>query len=372
MSHNRPKTILVVEDNQAMNLAICDILELNQYTVISACDGVDGLSQMRRQRPDVVLCDIMMPRMDGYTLLQNARSDELLRTVPFIFLTARSSTQDKRHAKGIGIDDYLVKPVDAQDLLLAVSNVLRREEYLVVQAERQLDQLRNQIIAALQHEFRTPLTFILGYAELLAESPPETVDVDTLRASTNAIWEGGRRLQNMIEKFLLLADMQYRRELPDSVSSINPLNVLATQAKVQHEAAQKAGLSFRLTSDVTEPSVLAEPTYLHEAVGRMVENAIQYRRAGSRQIHLAVVVIEGYIGLRVADDGQGIPAEQLARLRNPFEQVDRDNRVLPGIGLGLAQVRHIARLHGGHLQIESSEGVGSTFTLWLPLPPKTA
>ncbi|MBI3959444.1 MAG: response regulator [Chloroflexi bacterium] len=368
MVQNKTKTILVVEDNQLMNAAICEILDLEHYNVFGAGDGVEALALMRQQHPDVVLCDIMMPRMDGYTLLQHTRSDEQLRTVPFIFLTARSSTEDRRQAKRIGIDDYLVKPVDTQDLLLAVSNILRREDNALQQAERQVEQLRTQIVSALQHEFRTPLTFILGYAELLAEIPPEGVDVETLRASIAAILEGGRRLQDLIEKFLFLADMQHRRELPASLAAVDTVALLAAQAQTYSKPAQEAGLAFTLDCEVDDPTVLGEPTYIREALGRLIENAIQYRRAASARIRLSISALDGYLGLRVSDDGCGIPADKLAALRSPFAQIDREERVVPGIGLGLALVNHIARLHGGQLQIESEEGQGSTFTLWLPLP----
>ncbi len=372
MNQNSAKTILVVEDNQAMNMAICDILSLSEYAILSAGDGVEALALMRRTRPDVVLSDIMMPRMDGYSLLKHARSDEQLRTVPFIFLTARSSAQDERHAKSIGIEDYLVKPVDTQDLLLAVENVLRREQNTLTSTERQVTQLRTQIVSALQHEFRTPLTFILGYAELLAESPPETVDVETLRASTSAILEGGRRLQNLIEKFLLLADMQYRRELPDSVTPVDMTLLLASEAQTHSKAAQEAGLTFSLECEIDEPIILAEAGYVRQAIGHLIDNAIQYRRPTSAHIRLIVTESESYLGAQIQDDGRGIPADKLSALRDPFDQIDRENRIAPGIGLGLALVRHIARLHGGYLQIESVEGKGSSFTLWLPLPPDTS
>lgn len=368
MNSGRTKTILVVEDNQAMNAAICDILEMSEFNVLTALDGVEGLAAMQQQRPDLVLCDIMMPRMDGYAVLQHARSDEQLRTVPFIFLTARSSAEDRRQAKQIGIEDYLIKPVDSQDLLLAISNVLRREEYAISQAEKQVAQLRIEIVSALQHEFRTPLTFILGYAELLAESPPESMDIETLRSSTAAILEGGRRLQDMIEKFLLLADMQHRQELPDSTSSVDAVVLLAGLAQHFDSAAKEADITFSLRSELDNASVVAESAYLRIALERLIENAIQYRQEKSTRINLSVIAIEDYLGLQVMDDGRGIPAEELAALRSPFAQIDRDNRVQPGAGLGLALVNTVARLHGGYLQIESVKGQGSTFTLWLPRP----
>ncbi len=375
MVQSRAKTILVVEDNQAMNAAISDILELHNYNILSAGDGGEALALMQRQRPDMVLCDIMMPNMDGLTLLRHTRSDEFLRTVPFIFLTARSSTQDKRHAKSIGIDDYLVKPVDTQDLLLSVENVLRREENVLIQMDRQMDRLRTQIVSALQHEFRTPLTFILGYAELLAESPPETIDVDTLRSSTAAILEGANRLRMMIEKFLLLADMQHRRELPGPLGFVDTMALLAGAAQAHAKAAEEAGLTISLNYDTDDlemeyPSVQADSVYVRAAIDQLVVNAIQYRRADSKSIQLTITIVDGYLGLNVIDDGCGIPATELEQLRNPFVQVDRDNRVTPGIGLGLALANQIARLHGGDIQIQSQEGQGSTFTLWLPYSPK--
>lgn len=372
MDSGRTKTILVVEDNQAMNSAICDILEMNDFHVLTASDGVEGLAAIQQHHPDLVLCDIMMPRMDGYTLLQHTRSDEQLRTVPFIFLSARSSLQDRRQAKSIGIEDYLIKPVDAQDMLLAISNVLRREEYARTQAEKQIARLRAEIVSALQHEFRTPLTFILGYAELLAESPSESVDIETLRASTAAILEGGRRLQTMIEKFLLLADMQHRVELPDSVAPVDTLVLLAEMAQRFDSEAKQAGIHFSLASELDNVSILAEPGYLRVALERIIENALQYRREKSSHIGLSVVAMEGYLGLQVIDDGKGIPARELAALRSPFAQIDRENRAQPGAGLGLALANTVARLHRGYLQIESKEGQGSTFTLWLPQPAEAA
>ena len=117
MTESSAGTVLVVEDNPAMNNAICDILELNNYKVHSAGNGKEALDILHKERPDVVLCDIMMPQMDGYTLLRHTRADDQLRTLPFIFLTARSSPEDKRQAKSIGIEDYLVKPVDPEDRL---------------------------------------------------------------------------------------------------------------------------------------------------------------------------------------------------------------------------------------------------------------
>jgi two-component system sensor histidine kinase/response regulator len=368
MTESSAGTVLVVEDNPAMNNAICDILELNNYKVHSAGNGKEALDILHKERPDVVLCDIMMPQMDGYTLLRHTRADEQLRTLPFIFLTARSSPEDKRQAKSIGIEDYLVKPVDPEDLTVAVNNALRRSRNLAQETQVQMDTLRNQIVRTLQHEFRTPLTFILGYAEYLAEVAGDQLDLDTLRVSTNAILEGGHRLQDLVEKFLMLADIQYRQKLPGTAESLTAQQILANAAATLAKEAEAAKIQIVFSTPDSTDKINGDVRYLHRAIVHLLENAIQYRRAESKRVWLSVVHADNYLGMQVADESRGISDEMVMRLQRPFEQVERDERTMPGAGLSLALIQHVARLHGGYLDISSHEGVGSTFILWLPRP----
>lgn len=374
MEPSSRSTILVVEDNPAMNAALCDILEIKGYQVISASNGVEALNLLRQERPDVILCDIMMPVMDGYGLLRQARADELLRTVPFIFLSARASSEDRRRARSLGVDDYLIKPVDPDDLVIAVENVLRRIRHMDAEFKRQMDELRTQIVSTLQHEFRTPLTFILGYAEYLAEVMEDEEELAMLRSSVEAILEGGHRLQSMIEKFLLLADIQQRQDLPDRVQLIRLNELVQTIVTSYTERAKEAGLTLLPTLSREDAVVLGDIQYLQGALKHLLDNALLYRRPDSARVWVAVETDEtqDYVGLRVQDEGPGIPEEHLDRLRQPFEQVDRTSRTTPGAGLSLAVVHHIARLHGGYLQIESNVGEGSAFTLWLPRPLDSA
>lgn len=108
------------------NIAL--LLELEGYEVFTADNGRTGLEQARLQRPDLILCDVMMPEMDGYTVVQELRSDAALATTPFIFLTARSDRGDVRVGMNFGADDYLTKPVVRDDLLAAVEVRLARAE----------------------------------------------------------------------------------------------------------------------------------------------------------------------------------------------------------------------------------------------------
>ncbi len=366
-SQEKPKTtILVVEDNVDLNMAICEILESYEFIAHSAKDGFEALAWLKDHKPDMILCDIMMPGMDGYTLLKHARADTELRTLPFIFLTARTSVADQRLAKEIGIEDYLTKPVDSNDLIAAINNALRRRQVMQDEMQRQMNGLRDRIVAILQHEFRTPLTFILGYSEYLLDATKGDFSPDELRASASAILDGGRRLQQLIETFLLLAELQNRTLKPDDVSRTDPLELMRETLRESEKRLADAGLVGELRPSSEVVAIYADGEMLREALRRLLDNAARYKRPESKKVWLSVEYLSTYVGLRIRDEGRGIPPALVERFATPFEQVDRDNRTEPGAGLSLALIRHVAHLHGGSLEIESHYGKGSTFTLWVP------
>ncbi len=122
------KRILVIEDKAPMRRNIALMLELEDYDVATAENGREGLESVKARRPDLILCDVMMPEMDGHTLVQILRDNPDTATIPFIFLTAKSDRNDVRIGMNFGADDYLTKPVVAEDLIAAVQSRLARAE----------------------------------------------------------------------------------------------------------------------------------------------------------------------------------------------------------------------------------------------------
>lgn len=122
------KTILIIEDQPDMRENIATILEMENYAVLTAANGEDGLATAREEKPDLILCDVMMPKLNGHGVLQRLRDDTTMCGTPFLFLTAKGEKQDFREGMNLGADDYLTKPVTASDLLGAVSARFEREE----------------------------------------------------------------------------------------------------------------------------------------------------------------------------------------------------------------------------------------------------
>lgn len=115
-----PQKILIIEDQATMRRNVALMLQLEGYTAITAANGIEGIEAATREVPDLILCDVMMPEMDGHAVLRALRQSESLRNTPFIFLTARGGTLDVKEGMDLGADDYLTKPVVREDLLTAV------------------------------------------------------------------------------------------------------------------------------------------------------------------------------------------------------------------------------------------------------------
>jgi DNA-binding response OmpR family regulator len=133
---NAPASILVAEDQPAMLKNIQVALEMSGYCVLTASDGVEALAILEAQPVDLILADIAMPRMNGYQLYERVRQNPQWVTIPFIFVTARAMDSDIRYGKELGVDDYLTKPIQLEDLLATVQGKLRRAQQLDRLVER--------------------------------------------------------------------------------------------------------------------------------------------------------------------------------------------------------------------------------------------
>ncbi len=167
--------ILIIEDEDMLHGEVSEWLTFEGYEVFSAKDGVAGLECAFRDLPDLIVCDIMMPRLDGYGVLLEMRSNLGTAAIPFIFVTAKVTTEDIRRGMILGADDYLTKPFERMDLLQAIQTRLAKKAALeqdhqcdVEQLQTALEQeheqrlLKVKMVAMFSHDFRNPLTSIMS------------------------------------------------------------------------------------------------------------------------------------------------------------------------------------------------------------------
>src|SRR5579859_2689111 len=202
-------TILVVEDDYNLMQGIRDILALQDYDVLTAHNGLDGIKTLQTAQtlPDLILSDIMMPHMNGFEFYEALRREARWATIPFIFLTARGEKADVRAGKSMGVDDYIIKPFSAEDLIMIIEGKLRRRRELLEVHGTEISDIKQSILTILNHEFRTPLTYIVAYADLL-NTDTGALNYDEMRSFLQGMNTGADRLRRLIENFILLVDLE--------------------------------------------------------------------------------------------------------------------------------------------------------------------
>jgi len=233
----------------------------------------------------------------------------------------------------------------------------------------QLENIRRDFVANVSHELKTPITSIKGFVETLRDGALE--DPSQAERFLGIISKHADRLENIIEDLLALARLEQQQESNLELEKTN-LSVVVNEALLvcAHKAEEKG---IEIATDCSQDIELwAAPRLLERALVNLVDNAVKYSEAGTI---VQVVCRRSGIGveIRVEDRGRGIPAKDLPRIFERFYRVDKArSRDLGGTGLGLSIVKHIATLHGGSVSVESWEGEGSTFSIYLPLEPKAS
>lgn len=236
---------------------------------------------------------------------------------------------------------------------------LRRTERRLLAELRELDRYKGELIATISHELKTPLTSIIGHTELLEESGVQPTSV-------GAISRNAARLDRLVTNLLNYSRIQSRRELERVPLDLRDL--CASTLEMLRIQAQSAGVTLDLTAPADPVVVVGDADELPRVIDNLCSNAVKYTRRGGR-IEVLVRALEGYGEVTVTDNGLGISGPDQVHLFSAFHRsTNPEALTVPGTGLGLAISRTIAELHGGDIRVASELGVGSEFTLRIPLP----
>ncbi len=367
----RQATLLVVEDDIHLLQGIRDILEIEGYQVVTASSGVEGLEMLHSmpKPPDLIISDIMMPRMDGYQFFEAVRASEEWLDIPFVFLTAKGEKHDVRLGKRLGADDYVIKPMDPEDLLVVVESKLKRTAEIKDRYDSQVSSIKHNILTILNHEFRTPLTYMVAYADML-NTDAEHLTAEELRAFLRGVNSGADRFRRLVENFIALVELEtgearnnyeWRRQ---PVTDVRPL--CNEVMEMTRPAAEERHVELIARVPESVPEFSADYEYLRAALVQLLDNAVKFSDKPNSRVELRVDSDASSVRFAVQDWGRGIEAAEFERIWQPFYQIERAQYEDQGAGSGLAIVRGIVELHGGRVDLQSTFGKGSTFTIILP------
>jgi signal transduction histidine kinase len=356
MNEERVPSILVIDDEPALRLGLVVAIKRHGYSAVAAEDGSSGLQKARELLPDLIISDVMMPPPDGFELKRILGSDPKLASVPFIFLTARSGTNDRISGIQDGADDYISKPFDTEELLARIDALLRRvnteqkrgREQMMEIARQDMDRLRSEILQNYHHELRTPLMNIITPLELAFNnkfSDPEMQSNFIRTALSNA-----DRLESLVTDIIILSNIDLGN-LNSVRQSIDVNDHILKPVSKRLERYKKKELNF--THHIVEGGDIKAPRKeFTQSVLHLVDNAFKFSPQNGNvdlEIHTGP---NGGVRLAVSDQGSGIPVEQREKVFEKFYQSSQgDTREYDGLGVGLTIARAVFRKLGGDVII---------------------
>ena len=354
--------VLLIDDDPALLMGLSAMIKKHGYRVIEAEDGNEGLKKAKEVLPDLILSDVMMPPPNGFELRKLMSLDSRLSSIPFIFLTARSDSDDKVNAISDGADDYVTKPFVVYELIARIGAVLRRvkisescgRDQAKAAAEADLDRVRHEILQNFHHEIRTPLSNIMMPLQLAIEN--KFSDSQEQSKFLKMALSSANRLESLTTDLILLSNIDQ-----GNLNTVRqPIDFnMDIRDSVSRRLERYAAKTLEFTLDIsTQDKVYAPRREFTHALAHLVDNAFKFTSEHGK-VHLCVTPAgNGGVTLDVWDDGPGIPPDLHEKVFERFYQLSQgDTREFEGMGVGLTIARAVFQSLKGEIRIlESQKG----------------
>jgi len=360
--------ILLADDNRDMRNYVQRLLE-PYCTVEAVSDGLAALEAARRVLPDLVLSDVMMPKMNGFELIDALRSDPSLQKIPVIILSARAGEEAKVEGLKAGADDYLVKPFNARELLARVKTnldlhrtrhqeTIKELEKMVAERTAELQAVNQELEAfsySVSHDLRAPLRAIDGFSLAVIEDYGNLLD-EQGKNYLQRIRQGSQQMAQLIEDMLNLSKLT--REELNLIQSVN-LSSLAQDIAAEFKRQEP---ERRVEFNIQENLIAKGDKYLLQVVlQNLLGNAWKFTSKHPQAcIKFGTLNQDGKPVYYVKDDGVGFDSAYANKLFNVFQRL-HTLKEFPGTGVGLVSTQRIIHRHGGKIWAEGEVEKGATF-----------
>jgi len=374
--------VLIVDDEPVNLQVLTNILSLHHYKVVKSSSGIEALDMIRQGlRPDLVILDVMMPKMSGFEACQLIRQQYPPNQLPVILLTAKNQVADVVAGLESGANDYLTKPVSKSELLARVQTHINLMQISASnEVLREVSQLKTQLLSIAAHDLKNPLQIIMGFAELLREQYGSNTE---LLKIINAIHHSSEQMSRLISDLLESAAVESGK-LTLNKSLVNLAWLTEYVVETNRELAQRKSQTIEFTAS-DDCMLYADGNRLKEVLDNLISNAIKYspvgkpieircqRIANSQQSlensdDASLLSANGYVLIAVKDEGLGLSDEDKEKLFGKFQRLSaRPTGGESSTGLGLSIAKQLVELHGGRIWAESAgKDKGTTFFVEFP------
>lgn len=356
--------ILVVDDTPANLHLLTKLLSDNGYTVRSAPQGRMALKSIQLMPPDLILLDILMPEINGYSICQILKADPHTAHIPIIFISALDEELDKVKAFASGAADYITKPFQTAEVLARIDHHLQIQRLQRQLMERNAllersNQELEQFAHVVSHDLQQPLQSMTGFIDLVKLEYHDCLDRQVL-VYLDRVAQAGHRMQELIQNLLIYAQVDKHDRQWDWVDC-NTILQTAIDNLQEAIATTQATLTY-----APLPTVAGNKTQLVQLFQNLIGNALKFvKPATPPRIQISVNPEEKYWRFGIHDNGIGIAAADTQRVFRAFERL-HESKIYPGTGLGLAICQKIVEHHQGQIWVESPHNAGTSFYFRLP------
>lgn len=391
IAQQEPLAVLFVDDDPLLREFALENLGALWSSVTVAGDGEEALAAIRVRKPDIVLLDLEMPRLDGFGVLAALREDQTTERLPVIVITGRADEYSIERAFSAGAASFLVKPINWR-LVVHQIRYVNRAAQIERSLSRHIDELerkkceleatsnalavalsdadaasaaKSDFLAAMSHELRTPLNAVIGFSEILDSQRDGPLGSAKYQEYVRDILDSAKHLLSLINDVLEFSrGNSGKLRLGDDEFSPDAVIDEALR-KVIHQATA-AGLA--ITKDAAPAGIVlrGDRRRVAQVLINLLANAVKFTPAGGRVTVRASCDIDGF-AISVSDTGIGIAPDDIPKALDRFGQVENSLvRKYDGTGLGLPLAKQLMELHGGSLSIDSTPRVGTTVTVRFP------
>ncbi len=365
-------TILIVDDTPINLGVVTDYLEAYGFEIMVAQEGQSALDKAHHAPPHLILLDVMMPGIDGFETCRRLKASEVTKDIPVIFMTALSATEDKVNGFKAGAVDYVVKPLQQEEVLARVTTHLRMRTLTknLQKANRELTELnasKDKFFSIVAHDLRSPFMPLLGNSELLsilADTAPRT----EIKEMSAGIHHTAKNVYNLLENLLQWSRMQ-REQMEYQADKLELEQIVQQNVKLLAENAVTKDIN--LQSRIVEGlAVYADENMLNTVIRNLVSNALKFTSRGG-QVTISTRVEQtapDFAEISVMDTGVGISEADLQKLFTlEVHHTTKGTNQEDGTGLGLIICQEMVEKNGGQIWVESKLGQGTTLKFTVPL-----
>ena len=353
MVESKRPTILVIDDDHMLLTMISRILEQNGCEVRTIDNGAEALQSAADHLPDLIILDVMMPRMNGLDVCRRLTAKPDTSLIPVILLTANDFIDDKVAGFELGVQDYITKPFNTKEFVSRVKSHVEGSISIQKHGEQEKLKALETMLDQVAHELRDPLVAIGGFARRIRD---RLTDDNQLKKYADNIYREVERLERTLNEILEIKNI-----ILGSITSLDPVSFLTDVLETFTETLHNKHLQLETRVPAEHTGIRGDKQNLSLALTNIVTNSIEAMDTKGGTLMVGLEQDDQYCRIVVEDTGRGISHSETDLVFRPFY-----TSKISGSGMGLYAVQHIVEMHNGTVDLTSKPGEGTRVEIILP------